>query len=95
MSNTPLTEAALPYRGLGSGIPRALDEWPQIELIDAVTGNQFTALVRRPKSQLEEAPPKSPNQQRHQSQGKSQCKSQGKSPRCSTPWGKGHGAAKN
>ncbi len=55
MSSPPLTEAALPYRGMGSGIPRALGEWPQIELISEVSGNQFTALVRRPKSQWEEA----------------------------------------
>ena len=53
----PFTEAALldrvalPYRGLGSGIPRALDEWPQIELIDEASGNQFTARVSRPQVQ--------------------------------------------
>lgn len=45
----------LPYRGLGSGIPRALGEWPQIELMDEVSGNQFTALVQRPKPQWEKA----------------------------------------
>lgn len=52
--NPTLSEHAfrlLPYRGLGSGIPRALDEWPQIELIDEVSGNQFTARVQRPKAQ--------------------------------------------
>ncbi|ACH84228.1 MULTISPECIES: AlbA family DNA-binding domain-containing protein [Acidithiobacillus] len=51
---TGLSEHAfrmLPYRGLGSGIPRALDEWSQIELIDEVSGNQFTARVQRPKAQ--------------------------------------------
>lgn len=54
MSSPPLTEAALlPYRGMGSGIPRALGEWPQIELISEVSGNQFTALVRRPQGQWE------------------------------------------
>ncbi len=41
----------LPYRGLGSGIPRALDEWPQIDLIDEASGNQFTARVQRPQAQ--------------------------------------------
>lgn len=41
----------LPYRGLGSGIPRALDEWPQIELIVEASGNQFTARVLRPQAQ--------------------------------------------
>ncbi len=49
--NPTLSEHAfrlLPYRGLGSGIPRALGEWPQIELISEVSGNQFTARVQRP-----------------------------------------------
>jgi predicted HTH transcriptional regulator len=52
--NPTLSEHAfrlLPYRGMGSGIPRALGEWPQIELISEVSGNQFTALVRRPQTQ--------------------------------------------
>ena len=52
--NPTLTEHAfkvLPYRGLGSGIPRALKEWPRIELIDDVNGNQFTAVVWRPKTE--------------------------------------------
>jgi len=43
--NPTLTEHAaqiLPYRGLGSGIPRALREWPRIDLIDDVAGNQFS-----------------------------------------------------
>ncbi|AUB82077.1 transcriptional regulator [Candidatus Thiodictyon syntrophicum] len=54
--NPTLTEHAfkvLPYRGLGSGIPRALEEWPQIEFIDDVRGNQFTAQVWRPAPQWE------------------------------------------
>ena len=41
----------LPYRRLGSGIPRALREWPRIELIDDVAGNQFSALAWRPESE--------------------------------------------
>lgn len=56
--NPTLSEHAfrlLPYRGMGSGIPRALGEWPQIELISEVSGNQFTALVRRPMAQGEGA----------------------------------------
>lgn len=56
--NPTLSEHAfrlLPYRGLGSGIPRALGEWPQIELISELSGNQFTALVRRPQGQGEAA----------------------------------------
>ncbi|QQG65671.1 RNA-binding domain-containing protein [Desulfobulbus oligotrophicus] len=52
--NPTLSEHAfriLPYRGVGSGIPRALEEWPQIELKSEVSGNQFTALIRRPAPQ--------------------------------------------
>ena len=45
----------LPYRGLGSGIPRALGEWPQIELVSEVSGNQFTARVQRHQGQQEAA----------------------------------------
>ncbi|AAU91841.1 RNA-binding domain-containing protein [Methylococcus capsulatus] len=37
----------LPYRGLGSGILRALRAWPQIELIDDRYGNLFKAIVKR------------------------------------------------
>ena len=37
----------LPYRGLGSGIPRALKAWPGIELVDDRAGNQFKAIIRR------------------------------------------------
>jgi predicted HTH transcriptional regulator len=50
--NPTLTEHAfhlLPYRGLGSGVPRALAEWPRIDLVDDVTGNQFSAVVWRPQ----------------------------------------------
>jgi len=39
----------LPYRGLGSGIPRAMAAWPDIELIDDRRGNQFKVIVRRPE----------------------------------------------
>jgi predicted HTH transcriptional regulator len=38
----------LPYRGLGSGIPRALKAWPSIELVDDRAGNQFKAIIPRP-----------------------------------------------
>jgi predicted HTH transcriptional regulator len=49
--NPTLTEHAvhlLPYRGLGTGIPRALRDWPAIDLIDEVAANQFRVVVRRP-----------------------------------------------
>ena len=38
----------LPYRGLGSGILRALRAYPQIELIEDRAGNLFKAIVARP-----------------------------------------------
>jgi ATP-dependent DNA helicase RecG len=41
----------LPYRGLGSGLLRALRAWPQIELIDDRAGNLFKAIVVRPTVQ--------------------------------------------
>ena len=37
----------LPYRGLGSGIVRALRAWPEIDLVDDREGNLFKAIVRR------------------------------------------------
>ena len=39
----------LPYRGLGTGIIRALGEYPQIEFVDDREGNKFSAIVARPK----------------------------------------------
>ena len=38
----------LPYRGLSSGIVRALSEQPNIEFINDVDGEQFTAIIPRP-----------------------------------------------
>jgi ATP-dependent DNA helicase RecG len=37
----------LPYRGLGTGVPRALDAWPKIDLVDEREANQFRAVVWR------------------------------------------------
>ena len=37
----------LPYRGLGSGIRRALREYPSIDLIDDRAGNMFKAIIHR------------------------------------------------
>lgn len=53
----------LPYRGLGSGIPRALASWSEIELIEDRAGNQFKAVVLRTdkdKSQPESQPESRP-----------------------------------
>jgi ATP-dependent DNA helicase RecG len=41
------SKGILPYRGLGSGIKRALDAWPQIDFIDDRDGCLFTATVSR------------------------------------------------
>jgi ATP-dependent DNA helicase RecG len=37
----------LPYRGLGSGIKRALEAWPQIDFLNDRDGCLFTATVHR------------------------------------------------
>jgi predicted HTH transcriptional regulator len=37
----------LPYRGLGTGVPRALGAWPKIDLVDEQEANQFRAVVWR------------------------------------------------
>lgn len=39
------------YRGLGSGVSRALDEQPNVELINDVEGEQFKVIIPRPKTQ--------------------------------------------
>ncbi|EIJ35575.1 RNA-binding domain-containing protein [Thiothrix nivea] len=38
----------MPYRGLGSGIPRALENYANIQLIDDRKGNQFKVIMQRP-----------------------------------------------
>ena len=38
----------LPYRRLGSGIPRALRAYPHIDFIDDRDGNLFKAIIKRP-----------------------------------------------
>lgn len=42
-----VAKGLLPYHGLGSGIKRALDAWPQIDFIDDRDGCLFTAKVLR------------------------------------------------
>ncbi len=39
----------LPYRGLGSGIRRALEDWPDIEFVDDREGCLFIAIIHRAK----------------------------------------------
>jgi ATP-dependent DNA helicase RecG len=43
----------LPYRGLGTGIRRAVREWPDLQLLDDRDACTFTALVKSLKAQLE------------------------------------------
>lgn len=44
---TSFATKVLPYRGLGTGILRALKEYPDIELVDDREGNLFRAIIRR------------------------------------------------
>ena len=47
----------LPYRGLGSGVHRALEAWPHIELQDHRNGNEFRAVVARAERAIDPATP--------------------------------------
>ena len=42
-----IAKGLLPYRGLGSGIKRALEDWPDIDFIDDREGGLFTATIHR------------------------------------------------
>jgi len=42
-----VAKGLLPYHGLGSGIKRALAEWPEIDFVDDRDGCLFTATIRR------------------------------------------------
>ncbi|MFH0878856.1 MAG: RNA-binding domain-containing protein, partial [Lentisphaerota bacterium] len=42
-----VAKGLLPYHGLGSGIKRALENWPDIDFTDDQEGCQFTATVHR------------------------------------------------
>lgn len=44
---TSFATKILPYRGLGTGVRRALKAYPQIELIDDREGNLFTVIIHR------------------------------------------------
>jgi len=49
-----VAKGLLPYHGLGSGIKRALAEWPRIDFFDDREGCLFTATVhRKPEDELE------------------------------------------
>jgi ATP-dependent DNA helicase RecG len=63
-----VAKGLLPYHGLGSGIKRSLDQWPDINFNDDRDGCLFTATVHRklineletPKSSPESSPESSP-----------------------------------
>jgi len=38
----------LPYRGLGNGIRRTLNVYPEIELVNSRNENLFTLIIKRP-----------------------------------------------
>lgn len=42
-----IAKGLLPYKGIGSGIRRALDDWHEIEFIDDREGCLFTVIVQR------------------------------------------------
>ena len=44
----------LPYRGLGTGIPRAVAAWQQVQLLDDQRSHQFKAIIQRPGHQPEQ-----------------------------------------
>ncbi len=44
-----VAKGVLPYRGLGSGVPRAIEAWPDIDFRDDRDGALFVATVRRKK----------------------------------------------
>jgi ATP-dependent DNA helicase RecG len=46
-----VAKGLLPYRGLGTGVRRALQDWPQIQFIDDRTACTFTSIVTRIKMQ--------------------------------------------
>lgn len=46
-----IAKGLLPYRGLGSGIKRAFENWPDIDLIDDRDGCLFTAIINRKEIQ--------------------------------------------
>jgi len=55
-----IAKGLLPYKGLGSGIKRALNDWPEIDFTDDREGCLFTATVHRKEaSVLEESSEKS------------------------------------
>ncbi len=76
-----IAKGLLPYKGIGSGIRRALDDWHKIEFIDDREGCLFTAIVQRTteKSSVKVAVSRGEIALQQESSGKSSGKSAGKS----------------
>jgi ATP-dependent DNA helicase RecG len=51
-----VAKGLLPYRGLGSGIKRAMESWPEIDFVDDRDGCLFTATIRRSEVVSSEKP---------------------------------------
>lgn len=51
-----VAKGILPYKGLGSGIKRALEDWPDISFTDDREGCLFTATVHRKEIEVSEKP---------------------------------------
>ena len=49
-----IAKGLLPYRGLGSGIKRALEDWPEIDFADDRDGCLFTVTVHRKEEKSSE-----------------------------------------
>ena len=49
-----VAKGLLPYHGLGSGIKRALEQWPEIEFSDDREGCLFTSTVKRKQAGVQE-----------------------------------------
>ena len=63
-----IAKGLLPYHGLGSGIKRALEKWPEIDFTDDRDGCLFTATVHRKTDA--ELPSAEPSEKRRESVGK-------------------------
>ena len=72
-----IAKGILPYHGLGSGIKRALNEWPDIDFVDDHEGCIFTSIIRR-KPIKEPKPRESLPQAVKRSSGKMSGKTSGK-----------------
>ena len=48
----PFATNALHYRGIGSGIVRILAEYPEIEIVNDVSGKEFKVIVWRKEHQI-------------------------------------------